>query len=248
MLVYLFCLQRLNVITIIYILDPLIQGRFTWHTKKKGKKAANGILVKSRVSKWNAHHEKKFMDACNLEENYGWTTAGQLLFILRAAADTLPIPLNLKCWRYRTDSRCYLYGSTFPTVLHILNGCPISLNQNWFIWRHGSVLQLLVQQMIPILPNEAKLYTDLPGHHASITPCNYSMHMRITTAKPDIVITKNGKVHLTELTILLDLMKALKNARIRGREKMNYQLVLSDLDARGVQSSLTTMEIGALGH
>ena len=56
--------------------------------------------------------------------------AGQLSFLLRAGSDTLPTPLNLKRWRIRVDANCTLCGALSPTVLHILNGCPIALNQS----------------------------------------------------------------------------------------------------------------------
>ena len=66
--------------------------------------------------------------------------AGQLFFLLRAGSDTLPTPLNMKRWRLKVDSKCHLCGSSAPTVFHILNGCPVALNQSRYTWRHDSVL------------------------------------------------------------------------------------------------------------
>ena len=57
------------------------------------------------------------------------------------------------------------------------------------------------------------------------------MQYAITTARPDIMIIKDGTVHLIDPTIPFNMMKAIKNARSRTREKTNYQLVLGDLDA-----------------
>ena len=55
--------------------------------------------------------------------------AGQLSFILRAASDTLPTPLNLLRWKIQCGAKCHLCGNTQPTTAHILNGCPIALEQ-----------------------------------------------------------------------------------------------------------------------
>ena len=72
----------------------------------------------------------KFKDMIKVEEeNKVWNRlvtglpVGQLSFILRVGMACLPTPLNLKRWKYCTDSTCSLCGSTQPTSLHILNGC-----------------------------------------------------------------------------------------------------------------------------
>ena len=107
----------------------------------------------------------------------------------------------------------------------------------------------LVEQMKPTLPRETKLYADLPIYHASDYPlATVPMQYAITTARPDIVI-KNGKVPLIELTIPIPFDESKKNLHRLERERENeLPAGSSDLDAKGVQSSLTTLEIGALGH
>ena len=47
---------------------------------------------------------------------------GQLLFLLRAASDTLPTPVNLRRWHVQSDVKCILCDSTRPTTAHILGG------------------------------------------------------------------------------------------------------------------------------
>ena len=72
---------------------------------------------------------------------------GQLSFILRAASDTLPTPLNLKRWSYKVSARCSLCNFPSPTVSHILIGCPLALSQGRYTWRHDSVLHSLVNDI-----------------------------------------------------------------------------------------------------
>ena len=74
-------------------------------------KTFKAILTNSETQKWDDHLSKltvqnKFSDACKLEQldNKVWARiqqgipSGQLSFILRAASDTLPTPMNLTRW------------------------------------------------------------------------------------------------------------------------------------------------------
>ena len=105
-------------------------------SRKTIPKSAHAVHMEARKEKWDLKLEEltvqtKFSDACSLEkENRVWNqikdslTPGQLSFILWAASDTLPTPLNLHRWKIRTDSKCNLCNSIHPTVNHILNAFP----------------------------------------------------------------------------------------------------------------------------
>ena len=119
----------------------------------------------------------KFQDVCQLEANSQvWNRImlglppGQLSFLLRAGSDTLPTPLNLKRWMFRVEARCNMCGDLSPTVLHILNGCPVTLNQSWYTWRHKSLLKIIDQFVRLQLSTDDCLYTDLPGFSAQEHP------------------------------------------------------------------------------
>ena len=121
--------------------------------------------------------QEKFKNICQLEsQNQVWNriqlglTAGQLSFLLQAGSDTLPTPLNLKRWRLRVDAKCGLCGDCSPTVLHILNGCPVALNQSRYTWRHDSVLRKIDQSIRPQLSADESLYTGLWGLRAQENP------------------------------------------------------------------------------
>ena len=119
------------------------------------KKTAKILLKDHHIQQWNSALDQltvqsKFKDVVMLEEeNKTWNRlltalpVGQLSFILRAGMDCLPTPLNLRRLRYQVDSACQLCGSSRPTTLHILNGCPEALNQGRLSWRHDSVLNCL---------------------------------------------------------------------------------------------------------
>ena len=125
---------------------------------------------------WDAQLERlkvqsKFQDIIALESDCpSWNRiisglpSDQLSFLLRAGSDTLPTPLNLARWRIQTDPCCPLCNSQRPTILHILNGCPVALNQGRYTWRHDSVLAYIVSFLSPLLDDDQTLYADLPGH------------------------------------------------------------------------------------
>ena len=83
-------------------------------------KASKAIWTNSETQKWDDHLSKltvqnKFSDACKLEQdNKVWAKiqqglpSGQLSFILRAASDIIPTPMNLTCWRCKSDPKCPL--------------------------------------------------------------------------------------------------------------------------------------------
>ena len=147
---------------------------------------------------------------------------GQLLFILQAASDTLPTPLNLRRWRYRADSNCHLCGSLSPTVLHILNACPTSLNQVRLTWRHDSVLLELVWGITPILSENDTLYVDLQGYRVCDNPpATIPLDIIVTSARPNFAILRHKEILLFELTIPYNSPEALSNAKKRKMSKEN---------------------------
>lgn len=155
------------------------------------------------------------------EENRVWNRItdslppGQLSFILRAASDTLPTPVNLECWRY-PDSKCHPCGSPSPTVFHILSSCPTSLNQGRMTWCYDSVLWKLVQGATSILTDEDIMYADLPGYRASDPPATIqAQNISATSACPDLVIVRRKEAVLIEQTIPYNSPEALNNTRRR---------------------------------
>ena len=106
---------------------------------KKHRKTVKAVLSEEERNKWNEKLQKlqvqnKTTETIDLEEeNQVWKRiidglpAKQLSFILRACSDTLPTPVNLARWKIQLQSTCALCGSQGATVKHILNGCPIAL-------------------------------------------------------------------------------------------------------------------------
>ena len=96
--------------------------------------------------------------------------AGQLSFLLRAGSDTLPTPLNLRRWRFRSDAKCPLCANPWPTTQHILNGCPVSLSQGRYTWRHDNALKKLASGLRMHLQPGERVYAGLPGMRVTDKP------------------------------------------------------------------------------
>ena len=149
----------------------------------------------------------------------------------------------------RTDPKCPLCGHKQLTVHHILSNCPEALQQGRYTWRHDCALLAIVEGIRPLLGDGTKLYADLPGMRANDSPTStIPENLLITSARPDIVLVGDCEVTLIELTIPHNSKEGLTNARTRKTEKQAYQQAVSDLEMKGLDSDLFTIEIGTLGH
>ena len=79
-------------------------------------------------------------------------------------------------------------------------------------------------------------------------PATIPQDLAVISVRPDIMIVHNKEIQLLELTIPFDSPVSFNNAHWKKSEKRNYQILMSDLDTRGVKTFLSTLEIGVLGH
>ena len=172
----------------------------------------------------------------------GGLPSGQLSFLLRAGSDTLPTPLNLARWTIQSSSRCALCNSNHPTVAHILNGCPVALNQGRYTWRHDSVLSLMVSSVSTCLESDQRLFADLPGHQASNSPpSTIPVDILSTSCRPDIVLCHGKNIKLLELTVCSNTLQGLQSACTRKQSKQVYVSLLNDLESIGYTVSYDTV-------
>ena len=225
------------------------------------KKASKQISVIKQSSFWDNHLsslsvQSKFKDIIALESECPiWRKiqfglpAGQLSFLLKAGADCLPTPLNLRRWKVQTDQNCPLCSSPHPISFHILNWCETALSQGRYTWRHDSVLKSLVNSIKPFIDPQSSLFADLPGLRASnnpmaTIPCNLST----SSDRPDLVIITGTKIYLLELTVPANTPKNMVEASVRKQQK--YQPLITDLLSHPDVHQVVyhTLEIGCLGH
>ncbi len=66
-----------------------------------------------------------------------------LSFALNAQSMTLADPSNLRRWGITPLALCPLCRKPNTTYKHIINGCPVSLSNGTYKWRHDNVLRVL---------------------------------------------------------------------------------------------------------
>ena len=115
------------------------------------KKAMQGSVKSKTISDWNTRVQKLTFQGdfikllIDEKENVTWQSIsnnipkGVLSFALKACPNGLNTPDNLKRWGIRKTDKCDLCKGR-GSLEHILNWCPIALNEGRFTWRHNSVL------------------------------------------------------------------------------------------------------------
>ena len=101
----------------------------------------------------------------------------------------------------------------------------------------------------PALSKNGQLYGDLNGFRASDNPpTTIPIDILATSSRPDIVFVSNDKTNITiiELTIPFNSPDSFAEAQYRKYNK--YQLLLSELETKGLKPKFLSVEIGALGH
>ncbi|XP_072176459.1 uncharacterized protein [Diadema setosum] len=66
-----------------------------------------------------------------------------LQFVIGTTYDTVSTPKNLQRWGLAASETCALCGEECTTS-HILAGCPLSLQQGRYTWRHNRVLRVIL--------------------------------------------------------------------------------------------------------
>ena len=154
----------------------------------------------------------------------------QLSFLLCAGCDTLPTPMNLSRWNIITKTKCVLCQTPQPITNHILTGCSVALVQGRYTWRHDSVLQVFVHGFQKHLPEFLKLYADLPGYLASVSPpSTIPTELSTSLSRPDLVLVSKDSIHLFELTIATNTQQ-----HLLARKEDRYGSLLYDLQCTGL--------------
>ena len=115
---------------------------------------------------------------------------GVMKFCLNSITNTLPTGDNLLMWGKSTNDKCKQCKGR-ETTCHVLNNCPVSLEQGRYTWRHNNVINYILNCLDT---ENISVFSDLPGH---TTPNGGSIPMDIlvTPLKPDItVLDRKNKI------------------------------------------------------
>ena len=142
---------------------------------------------------------------------------------------------------------CPLCACPQGTLAHIINFCPVSLNQGRFTWRHDSVLNHLYDQVKAEATTVIEMFSDLPqkGINNSTIPQDIIVTIGYGS-KPDLVFISRSTMNfaLFELTCPLD--RNLPKAHSYKVDK--YTDLETYLKEKGWTVSLMPFEVSSRGQ
>ena len=178
----------------------------TFAVKRKNvqhaKKVMQGSVKSQTISDRNTRVQKLTFQGDFLKllidkkENVTWQSIsnnipkGVLSFALKACSNGLNTPDNLKRWGIRKTDKCELCKC--PSSLeHILNWCPVALNEGRFTRRHNSVLNHFAITIMKITVPNLEILADLPSlwlNGGTIPP-----DILATSFRPDLLILNRSE-------------------------------------------------------
>lgn len=218
---------------------------------------------------------------CNyVKTNISWTTflsmpANLLRFQIGSTFNTLPSPSNLSVWKLSSDPSCALCGQSPCTIPHVLSGCPFSLNNGRWSFRHDSVLvalldhlQKLIDETRYCLPPSKLIAFVASGSNAKKKPkrhwglihkasdwtimCDvgqenmiFPFEVAYTSQRPDIVVTSKK----TKTIILIENTSGCEeNAPVAHQRKIDrYEDLCKEIRSNGWACYFFAIEVNARG-
>ena len=168
------------------------------------------------------------------ESTYRW--------ILKACTNTAATMKYLHNIGRRISDNCPKCSHSPETLHHVINNCPISLNNGLYTWRHNLVLEHLFITVQSNSENAWEVRADLSSSTAGET---IPTSIIVTGLKPDLTLTNRATktILICELTICWDS----NFLQAKNRKQERYQELSAELTERGWTNSIITIEIGSRG-
>ena len=113
-------------------------------------------------------------------------------FSIKYINKSLPTKTNLKRWGLSPSSDCS-FCLTQESLLHIVSGCKVYLQQGRYTWRHDSILMFIATTFRSL--QHAKIFADIPGF----------LSISVITGddlRPDLLLSLSNKsLYILELTV-----------------------------------------------
>ena len=155
-------------------------------------------------------------------------------FVTRYLSNSLANGTNAVKWGIAQSSKC-LFCNENQTLQHVVSACRISLAEKRWNWRHDSVL-INIARFLAKIPT-AKVYCDIENSEF-LTPSVITGDME----RPDIVVIKDRKCMLLELTVGFETNLE-KNSK---RKIERYRNLINRLKAT-YQVQYIDLSMGAIG-
>ena len=169
-----------------------------------------------------------------------WSSAQSTLpknifnFSVKYINNTLPTKTNLKRWGLSSSSDCS-FCLTQESLLHIISGCKIYLQQGRYTWRHDSILMFIATTLRSL--QHAKIFADIPGFLSTSIITGHDL-------RPDLLLSLSNKsLYILELTVGYE-----SNLRSNAeRKKRKYRELVQQLKNDYEKVNFVNLSISALG-
>ena len=84
-------------------------------------------------------------------------------FTNRYMNNTLATLKNMVLWGKATMDTCLACKENSQSLLHVVSGCKVHLQQGRYTWRHNSILATLLSSIDGL--RDLKVFADIPGYH-----------------------------------------------------------------------------------
>ena len=154
---------------------------------------------------------------------------------MRYLNDALPKIKNMTMSGKASCDICLACKSNAQSLMHVVCGCQIHLQQGRYTWHHNSILANITKAFVGL--KDVQIYADLPGY-ASPTSVTRSLK------RPDLIL-----VHRKENVVVVELTcgfiaKVRENSE---RKQTSYNETLQDLKARYKNATFVNLSMSALG-
>ena len=156
-------------------------------------------------------------------------------FTIKYLSNILPTRKNLCLWKLRQSSDCQ-FCLLPETLLHVVEGCKVYLEQGLYSWRHNSVLSFLATSLKVV--EGSSLYADIPGFPSPSI-------ITVDALRPDLLLKtlKDNCLYILELTIGFETNLS-TNAE---RKRLKYSRLVSDLRSQYKSVTFVNLSMSSLG-
>ena len=230
-----------------------VEDRQTLQSKKKESK---NLLSNQVNDLWHSQVKEltvqvRFLELLCLEQKcVMWKSimynmpARVLKFLVNSVTDTLNTRANLVRWGKSTTAKCK-HCPGRETLNHVLNACPLFLEQGRYTWRHNNILAYLVNVALKGSSPDLVVTHDIPNIQGYSPVTTIPRSCTQTNLRPDLCLyrERDKKLLLFELTIPFEL--GIERAHKYKADK--YASLITDIQNNGYEVQLLAVEIGSRG-
>ena len=170
-------------------------------------------------------------------------------FLMNSLTHTLNTNANLVRWGKMTSAKCNKCNNR-ETVHHVLNACPVPLDEGRYTWRHDNILLYILETMqkgINASNQDVDITSDLKlGSWSKQGISTVPLQCTQTNLIPDIcALWKNEKkLVIVELSVPFET----NTEKTHEYKERKYAPLISDIESKRYSVKYSPIEVGSRGY